>query len=246
MPAERFYADAPLTPHHTVILRDLEFHHLKHVMRIQVGEDIEVVNGTGALAIAKVEKMAKDYASLAIMSVEIESKPNEEVILAQATPRSSRLDFILEKGTELGVSQFWLFPSFHSPRKAMTDHQIERMQALTIAAMKQCGRLYLPQIILKPPLLEWPPLSGQAFFGDVRPNAPRFLDAFQQSNKAFPLIFFIGPESGFTPEEVDQLDQRHIQGMKLHSHTLRAETAALVALSLIEAALQKKGDLNCP
>lgn len=237
MPAERFYIDSPLTLHDTIALRDQEFHHLKHVMRITQGEEVEVVNGAGTLAIATVEKLAKDHASLAIVSAETSPKPKEEVILAQAIPRSNRLDFILEKGTELGVTEFWLFPSFHSPRKGLTEHQIERMQAQTIAAMKQCGRLYLPKVILKPPLSEWSPPPGQCFFGDVRPEAPRFFDAWKQAKATFPIFFFTGPESGLTEEEVVHLEKWHAQGVKLHSHILRTETASLVALSLIEAAL---------
>ncbi len=240
MPAERFYIDAPLVAHKGVTLRDQEFHHLKHVMRVRPGDEVELVNGAGALAHATVDHIAKNHASLTILTANIEPKPQNDVILAQAIPRSSRLDFILEKGTELGVTQFWLFPSFHSPKKAPTQHQIDRMHTLTIAAMKQCGRLYLPQIALKPPLLEWDPPPGSSFFGDIRPSAPPFLTILQQQDTHFPILFFVGPESGFTEEEVAHFDRLHIHGVKLHSHILRTETAALVALALIEAATEKQ------
>lgn len=239
MPAERFYSDSPLTLNDTIILRDQEFHHLKHVMRITQGQEVEVVNGAGVLAIANVGKLAKDHVALTIVSSEITPQPIEEVILVQAMPRSNRLDFILEKGTELGVTQFWLFPSFHSPRKQMTENQVERMQALTIAAMKQCGRLHLPHVILKPPLSEWSVPPGRLFFGDVCPGAPRFLDSWKESKPTFPVLFFTGPESGFTEDEVNRLKEWKAQGVKLHSHILRTETASLVALSLIEAALNQ-------
>lgn len=233
MPAERFFIDEALKLHQDVILKDQEFHHLKHVMRIQQGEVIEAVNGAGYLAHASVSRLAKDHAILTITDLVFEAKPSINIILAQAIPRSNRLDFVLEKGTELGVSQFWLFPSFHSQRKALTEHQIERMRALTISAMKQCGRLYLPEILIKQPLLDWSEIEGTAFFGDVRPSALRLSKLWDEKNIQSPIIFFIGPESGFNEAEVAHFDQLGVKGVKLHDHILRTETAALVALSQI-------------
>lgn len=237
MPAERFFVDQPLEPSHSVILQGQEFHHLKNVMRMRVGEAVEVSNGAGALAHVTVLQLAKDHAVLTITAMEYEQKCEVDIILAQAWPRSNRLDFILEKGTELGVTQFWLYPSFHSPKKAPTEHQLERMKALTIAAMKQCGRLFLPELIIKPPLIQWKKPEGTCFFGDIRPSATHFLSAWERMPKVSPIIFFVGPESGFTEEEVANFDRLGVQGVKLHKNVLRTETAALVALSLIEAGL---------
>lgn len=235
MPAERFFFDGSLET--KVEIEDQEFHHLKHVMRIREGETVEVVNGAGALAEAVVARIAKDRAVLEINHVETIEKPSQEVILAQALPRSSRLDFILEKGTELGVTQFWLFPSHHSPKKDPSENQLARMQTLTVAAMKQCGSLYLPKIVMKPPLDDWENIDGSAFFGDVRPSAPMFLKTWNESAPRSPIMFFVGPESGFTDDEVEWFDQHRVKGVKLHRNILRTETAAIVALSLIETAL---------
>lgn len=236
MPAERFFIDCTLKSGQQLILEDQEFHHLAHVMRVKIGENVEIVNGRGALATAIVRSIDKKRAALEIETVNVTPPPKEEVILAQAIPRSSRLDFILEKGTELGMTQLWIFPAVHGERKRLTEHQCERMRALTIAAMKQCGRLYLPMIVQMPALAEWTEPKVPSFFGDLDPAAPSLAEAWQESPSKG-ILFFIGPESGFTSDEIDALRAMQAVGVKLHKNVLRTETAALVALSLISQRL---------
>jgi len=231
MPAERYYIDSALTIGSTLILEGTEFHHLAHVMRAAVDDKVDLVNGKGTLAKATIESVDKKKARLAIQSAETEDPPTFEVILAQAMPRLNRLDFILEKGTELGMTEIWLFPGVHSERKALTEHQIERMKAITIAAMKQCGRLYLPKILVKPPISDWQPPQFPLFFGDVNPSSPNFQNLWNP--KAAGLIFAVGPESGFTAQETQQLIEKNGNGVKLHQSILRTDTASLTALALV-------------
>jgi 16S rRNA (uracil1498-N3)-methyltransferase len=231
MPAERFYVPQDLFLDQVVLLEDQEFHHLVNVMRSKEGEAVEVVNGKGALGYATVQRIEKKRASLHIKDVLFESKNKIEIILAQAIPRLNRLDFILEKGTELGMSQLWLFPTQLSDRKELTDHQLERMKSITIAAMKQCGRLFLPQIVIKPALPKWEKPAYNCFFGDLNPQAPIF-SKLQHTNLEKGILFYIGPESGFTAEETQLLQRMGVEGVKLHPNILRTDTAALVALSL--------------
>lgn len=234
MPAERYYIDETIDEGERKELSGSEFHHLAHVMRTKVGEEIELVNGRGFLAKAEVEKIAKDRAFLYIAEVSASSPSKKTVILAQAMPKPNRLDFILEKGTELGVDEFWLFPGHHSAKKEVFPNQLERMKGLTIAAMKQCGRLFLPEIKFMPTLDKWKPLQGSAFFGDVDPSALSFENAWRATTPSFPILFFVGPESGFADAEIVELKRRGAQGVKLHSNILRTDTAAITALSLVE------------
>lgn len=238
MPVERFFVDEPLDEKNLHVLREQEFHHLKHVVRMREGEELELVDGRGYLASATIERLNRDHAVVSINKIGKEDKPPFEVILAQAIPRGNHpLSWILEKATELGVSQFWFFPSTHSQRKLPSEHQLERMRATTIAAMKQCGRLYLPDIVLKPFLSDWEFLEESSFFGDVRPTASPFAKALETMHGAKRIVFFVGPESGFTSEEVVQLEKRGVKGVKLNRNILRVETAAVVALSVIESRL---------
>lgn len=234
MPAERYFIDSDFIPHRQQELSGAEFHHLAHVMRTRKGENIELVNGKGALAQAFVQEVAKDKAKLQIEEVYQEPTPPFRLVLAQALSKQNRLDVILEKGTELGVDAFWLFPGQHSAKKECYPSQLERAQTITIAAMKQCGRLYLPSLILKPSINEWSTLSQSAFFGDLDPLAPRFETAWKQLNPpSYPIIFITGPEGGFSEQEIARLKNLGAQGVKLHSNILRTETASVMALSLL-------------
>lgn len=234
MPSERYFIDESLLLSEQKVLKESEFHHLAHVMRTKIGELIEIVNGRGILAQARVKEIGKKEAILFIEEVVQESPSSHPVILAQAIPKMNRLDFILEKGTELGVDAFWLFPSHHSPKKDFSSQQLERMHSVAISAMKQCGRLFSPKIIVQPPVEKWPSQTGSLFFGDISPEAPLFSDRWNQKQICFPILFFVGPESGFTEKEVSFLKEMGVEGVKLHHNILRTDTAALVALSLIQ------------
>jgi 16S rRNA (uracil1498-N3)-methyltransferase len=179
MPAERYFHPGELINSSIIDLENTELHHLVHVMRAKEGDALEIVNGQGVLAQAILERLEKKKAKARIEKVDVEPKSKFEIILAQGIPRINRLDFILEKGTELGMTQLWLFPGDYSERKSLSEHQLERMSSVTIAAMKQCGRLYLPQIHLKPCLEKWGAQEFTVLFGDVSPNAPKLTDVFR-------------------------------------------------------------------
>ncbi len=227
---DRFFIDRPLTEGASVEIRDKEFHHLANVMRVKPGDAVEIINGQGALAKAVVKEIQKKQAVLDIASAKQYEKPIKEIILAQAFPRPQKLDFIIEKGTELGITQFWLFPGKKSDRKEIKPAQLERLKILCISALKQCGRLWLPNLTIKPELEKWTRLEVPFYFGDIRESAP-FLQAvwkpYAQSG------FFVGPESGFENSETEKLEILGAQGVKLNLNVLRTETAAITATGLL-------------
>jgi 16S rRNA (uracil1498-N3)-methyltransferase len=235
MPAERYFTPDPLNQDEIIELIGAEFHHLARVMRARKGDHVELVNGKGALAEATILEIRKEKGLLKISHVTQETNRPCQIILAQAIPKPNRLDFVLEKGTELGVDCFWLFPGTQSVKKEFFPHQIERAQQLTIAAMKQCGRLTLPSIEILPPLSQWPSLEGKSpFFGDLDPSAPLFETLWKSSSSPiYPALFITGPESGFNEKEIEILKKLGAKGVKLHPHILRTDTASLVALSLL-------------
>lgn len=234
MPVERYFLRESLHPHETKTLKGTEFHHLAHVMRTRKGDEIELVNGQGVLAQAIVQEIRKDQAHLLVQSATQEKPGTKQVILAQAMPKLNRLDYILEKGTELGVDAFWLFPGQLSVKKEFQGNQLERLQAILISAMKQCGRLYLPTLEIKPALDQWQNVEGTLFFGDVEEKAPLFAHAFEEKSLSFPIIFCTGPESGLTAAEINHLKALGAQGVKLHQSILRTDTASIAALALIQ------------
>ncbi len=235
MPAERYYLDHIFKVAGHQELKGSEFHHLAHVMRTRKGDSVELVNGKGSLAQAIVQDLAKDKAVLKIEQLYQEPEPLCRLILSQALSKPHRLDFILEKGTELGVNRFWLFPGHHSAKKECYPSQLERAQMVTISAMKQCGRLYLPTLHLQPAIDQWENLiHTPTFFGDLDPHAPLFETEWKRfSHSSYPLVFITGPEGGFSQQEVQCLKNQGAQGVKLHDNILRTDTASLMALSLL-------------
>ncbi len=221
MPKERFYTDQPLSPHAEITLTGDEAHHLFRVMRAKPGDTVELINGKNVLAHATVKTN-----SLHIDSIET-NQSNATIILAQAIPRFNRLEYILEKCTELNVLEFWLFPGMLSEKTTFTDNQNQRMAHLLIAAMKQSGRLDLPTIHLKPPLSSWK-FNKPLLFGDTSPLAPHITTL----PKPHPSLIIIGPESGFHPQEHTLL-HAHGQGVKLSTNILRVDTAAIAATTLL-------------
>lgn len=232
MPVDRFYCAQNLRKDDSIALADQEYHHLAHVTRAKVGDRIEVVNGQGQLAAAEIESLSKKSGSLRILSVEEFPKPREKIILVQAIPRMNRLDFIIEKGTELGMSELWLFPGEKGERVKLTEQQVERLLLVAISAMKQCGRLYLPPIIVCPPLLKWKTIPIGSFYGDLKPDAPSFLAALSKVGLESAIHCFIGPESGFSEQEIACLMSGGAMGVSLHHNILRTDTAALAALAV--------------
>lgn len=233
MPADRYYIDTPLIPNNRTSIEGQELLHLVRVMRHRAGDTIELVNGRGILAVGTIEEITKRSAEIKIDALLKEETFPSEVIIAQAIPRLNRLETIVEKGTELGMTQLWLFPGIHSEKKSLTPTQMERLQSIAISAMKQCGRLDLPTIEIKPPLKQWEKPLYPAFFGDLSPEAPPFLKALQAPQNG--VLFFVGPEQGFSDQELDQLKALGAKGVSLHTNILRTDTAPLAALTLIAA-----------
>ncbi|HAZ15873.1 MAG: hypothetical protein A2Y28_00950 [Chlamydiae bacterium GWC2_50_10] len=245
MPSHRFYIEGPLEEDHLVCIQGSEFHHLFCVMRLKTEDRIELVNGQGVLGEARIKALAKDHAHVEILRVTKEKKNPFPLILALPFAQGSKLDWIVEKGCELGATEFWLYPAEQSEKPSLSSHQERRLGQLLISAMKQCGRLDLPALKLLPPLPQWHPFAGLTLFGETRKDAPFLFSvlkprpkgatAHQINEKASGILFITGPEKGFTDTEIDTLEKRlHAKGVRLHDNILRMETAPLAALILCQ------------
>lgn len=209
MPANRFYVPEITDCVH--LPRD-EYRHLTTVMRAKPGDVVELVDGRGTLA----------HATFTEKGLEVTESHHEPaprpLVLLQALPKTAKLELIVEKGTELGVTTFHLFPGARSDSKALSENKLARLRHIVIAALKQSGRLYLPEIILSHTI---PSVDIPLYYGD--PDATQSIDA------PLPCAIAIGPESGFTEKEKKQLGTP----VRLHHNTLRCETAAITALAQV-------------
>jgi 16S rRNA (uracil1498-N3)-methyltransferase len=225
MPHDRFYIDAPLRASDHIHLEGEESHHLHHVMRKRAGDKVEIVNGKGLLAKGVVKNSEKAKTVIDLITVETIEPLKVRMTLALALTIPSHLEWAIEKGTELGVAIFLLFPGDLSPRDHLTPNQLQRLEKLTIAAMKQSGRGDLPAIMQAPRLKEWKRPSIPLFFGDIGENP-------SPSTPSKELIFAVGPEGGWSDGERKQLFDLGGCPLSLHPYILRAETAAIVAATL--------------
>jgi len=235
MPNDRFFSSEDLKQDHSICIKDQELHHMQHVMRVKENELIEVINGKGQLATGRVKKFHKHTAEVVIDQVINKPRPEYELILAQGIPRLSRLETIIEKATELGATEIWLFPSLQTEKKEITPSQSQRMHQILISSIKQCGRLYLPEIKIKPPLSAWNPLNIPCLFGDTQHAPPSILSLLIEK-KINTILWLVGPEKGLTQQETDILTHKlHFQGATLNNNILRTDTAAIAGLSIISS-----------
>lgn len=230
MPVERFYTPLSIKEGDTIEITEQEFHHLAHVIKMKKGEHAEIVNGRGVLGKGVLTNVGRRSAALEISSTKKESSKETQTILVQALPRKNRLDNIIEKVTELGIDAIWLFPGEESERQEFSPAMEKRLSLVCIGAMKQSGRLYLPEVRFLPLLKEWKIFPDHAFYGDVNPEAPLFLE---QMNPSHSLYFFVGPERGFSNEEEKLLKEAGVIGVTLHRNILRTDTAAIAAATLM-------------
>lgn len=226
MPANRFYAEEIFEEGKSIRLSPEESHHLIRVMRMKEKETVQLINGKGCLALATVCKIEKQMVILTILDLTLTEPKLPPLTLIQALPKLSHLELIIQKGTELGVTSFYLFPSERSEKKELSQNQRKRLEQICIGAMKQCGRLDLPKIYTVSHLKNLDLPKGHAYFGD-----PIASQSLPKGNSPYNL--FIGPEKGLTDQEHHILKTSfHAEGVCLHPYTLRAETAAIVAITL--------------
>lgn len=233
MPVNRFYIDQDLQQSLELVIEGDEFHHLCNATRKRSGERVEIINGRGFLAEGVVKEIKKFSALIAIDEVIFQEKESKPLILIQGVPRMNRLDTIIEKCTELGVSGIHLFGGDRSERKELSDSAISRAEKVAIAAVKQCGRLYLPALHLFDSLEESLPKEGALFFGDIDPEAPLLFHEWIRQKSPESAAFAVGPEGGFSEREEEILKEKGAVGVKLADHILRTDTAPILAIGLL-------------
>ena len=152
--------------------------------------------------------------------------------------RTSKLEWVVEKGTELGIDTFLFYRATHSEQEELFPRHMERLRTLAIAALKQSGRLYLPSFEIVPNLTSLFVQEALCLFGDIQAEQPIDLKSLRQ----IPAVLFItGPEKGFSPEEIALLGHKG-QGVRLSAHILRAETAPIAAASILGQLLVRLTD----
>jgi 16S rRNA (uracil1498-N3)-methyltransferase len=224
--SDRFYHDGPLGPG-DVHLKGPEAHHLATVRRFGPGDDVILFNGDGRQYAGRVVEVGKRRVVIHVLSVESPARElGFRLHIAAALPKGDRGDFLIEKLTELGVTDFTALVTERAVVKA-GDAKTDKLRRAVIEASKQCGRNVLLQIHPPARWVDWcREQTGRRFIahpaaaGGVAPSP----------GEAFVAI---GPEGGFSDEEVRAGLAAGWELLLLGSRVLRLETAALVAAALL-------------
>ena len=222
----RIFLDCQLNDQDVVELPQSERRHLMKVLRAQPESSVEVFNEQGYVANAKI---LEDH-QLRIESPRfLPNVPDLKLNLMIAGIRAERLEWLIQKGTELGVHSFTIWQSKRTER---LHHRKERLQKVMVEACKQSSRNQLP--VVRGPTKALPTLSEGTMLGWVcSTEATVPLTEALQGQKPKSLTLLIGPEGGLTPDELQQLRATDWHVFGLGPRILKAETAAIVGASLI-------------
>ena len=235
----RFFCPLPLQIGAQLDLPASTAHHV-FVLRLQVGDQIEIFNGEGGSFLARLTTIEKKRASIEITDAQArEAELPFPITLAQALPEGSKMDWIIEKAIELGVQQIQPLAAQRCVVKLSADRaekKLEHWRAVIIAASEQCGRNLLAQLDAPMEVQKFSATSplGQRIL--LSPRATLSLAQWAQQQAPQPVTLMIGPEGGFTEtEEADAVKQGALM-LSMGPRILRTETAGLAAISILSAA----------
>jgi 16S rRNA (uracil1498-N3)-methyltransferase len=227
--AERFYVNCELKPG-LVSLQGAEAHHLATVCRIRPGDAVCLFNGDGLQYPARVEEVGRRCVTLDVFVVESPSRElAHRLEVAAPLPRGDRAQFLLEKLTELGVNSFVPLQTARSvvhPRETKLD----KLQRHVIEASKQCGRNVLLHV---QPMVEWTEYCRSPEIPARRILAHPGGENRWENERACDSVAAVGPEGGFTDEEVTMAREAGWRPLDLGPRILRVETAAIALAVLV-------------
>lgn len=215
---------------------------LRLVLRAQPGQEVMALDGEGgAYRVALVEVTKQRAVGRIRARLVATGEPVGELILCPAISKGERFEWVLQKGVELGVTTFQPIITQRTLRRSPSSGRWERWRRIIREAAEQSGRGRLPRLLAPIPLPQaLSQAQGLALIPSVLAQTP-----VRQAlaNLSWPVTLFIGPEGGFASEEVAQAQAAGVLPVTLGPRILRTETAAIVLIALVMAAL---GELDQP
>ncbi len=226
----RLFVDAPLSAGETRRIDGPQGHYLAAVMRLKPGDPVKLCDDATGEWLALAAEVRKRDVTLEVRERLREREAVPDLWLCAAPIRKGRIDWVVEKACELGVAR--VVPVL--TRRAVVDRlNLDRLRAHMIEAAEQCGRTALPELaepVKLPALLRDWPAERALFFADETGGAPA-LEAMREHQG--PAAILIGPEGGFDADEREAIRAvPRAVGISLGPRILRAETAAVAAVSL--------------
>jgi 16S rRNA (uracil1498-N3)-methyltransferase len=238
MHVPRLYLPSTLTEGAILDLGEQSAHHLTHVLRLRPGAPIRVFDGQGHEHEATVHALHRARVTVELgAAARSVPEPQLSITLAQGVPRGDRMDLILQKAVELGVSAvqpLWTERSQSRVTGERLEKRLRHWQGVVINACEQCGRATLPG--LAPPADYGAWLSGDPGGGCrllLDPAAGRSLGDLQPPGNT--ILLLVGPEGGVSAEETRLAETAGFSPVRLGPRILRTETAALAMLAGLQA-----------
>jgi 16S rRNA (uracil1498-N3)-methyltransferase len=246
----RFYVEPALLASDAVTIDGELARRLTKVLRLRAGDEIALFDGTGAEARVRLDRAHERAAEGTVVErYEGPAEPRVKVHLFQSITKGDRFEWLLEKGTEIGVSRFVpLIAARAVVKTAGEGNRADRWRRIVIEAAEQCGRSAVPEvdapatfdaaIASAPGILLLPYETA----GEAAPNVQAALAAEIDALFALGEVsIFIGPEGGYDPAEVEAAEAAGAAIVTMGDRVMRSETAGLVAATLV---LQAAGELG--
>ncbi len=214
-----------------------ETRHLVRVLRKRVGDSLNFTDGRGHYLQGEIVALQKRTARIQIRQSEWLPFPAEnELEIGVGIIRPNRMDWLVEKLTELGVRRIVPLICQYSTLKTI---KAEHLRKISISAIKQSRQFYLPEITTPRPYREWVEelqhRTGMKYLAHLKGEAQLLPN---RSSEKTPLFLAVGPEGGFHPDEIKLAERHHFRFIQLNTTVLRTETAAVVGTALLKNILR--------
>ncbi|MFQ3580454.1 MAG: 16S rRNA (uracil(1498)-N(3))-methyltransferase [Chloracidobacterium sp.] len=239
MPGHRFYAPLENFTAESVCLPDDEAHHARQVLRVQVGETVSVFDGCGRVFQATVAEVSKRRVRLTLgPALPVTGESPLALTLGVALLKSDKFEWVIQKAVELGVTCIIPLTTRHVEPSVLrgASERLERWRRIGREATKQCGRSHLTAIASPHGLADVLTMPGVKFFFTERQG----VDWSMAVNRVGPcpaaVVALVGPEGGWSESEQALAEAHNAVCLKLGPRILRAETAAILAVGLLQSA----------
>ena len=233
----RFYCPTPLPPGTTLSLPEGATRHVQ-VLRLQPGDTITLFNGEGGECEARVTRMGRSDVDVEVVShTAIEREAQRSVYLALGMPANERMDWLLEKASELGMAGLQPLQAERSVLRLSGERAEKKRahwQGIAVAACEQSGRNRVPAVQPVRSMTEWlrGDLPAQRLLLSLAPDSVPLVQQVARLNSS-PVVLLSGPEGGLSPAEEQAARAAGFTPISLGERTLRAETAPLAALAAL-------------
>ncbi|MEO6227927.1 MAG: 16S rRNA (uracil(1498)-N(3))-methyltransferase [Thermomonas sp.] len=238
MRVTRVYVALPLVAGSEIELPEPAANHLSRVLRMGVGDSCIVFNGDGHDYPTRLVDVGKRVVRAQVgPGIAINNESPLQLILLQGVARGEKMDLILQKATELGVVSFQPLYSQRSEVRlegARADKRLAHWRGVVVSACEQCGRALVPGVAMPQSLVQALaalPAGGLRLILD--PDARVSLSRLDVDSAA-PICLAVGPEGGWSPQDIEHLQSAGFSGVRLGPRVLRTETAGLAAISALQ------------